>query len=364
MSYVTLTHEQHDKARGLLRDRHHEQVQTLGGYAGSGKTTVLTHLADQLPDWAPCAYTGKATHVLYQRGLKQARTIHSLIYRPIPLRQGGVRFEPKHRHQLNCAGFLVDEASMISRGLYDDMLALQLPVVFVGDHGQLPPVGDKDHHLMCDPDYRLETVHRNAGPIAYFAEHLRHGKSAYDFHDDTGTVRVLGPDEVDDKDLLHCGQIICGYNDTRASLNHKVRKLHGYAEPLAIGERIICLRNSRDHGLYNGQLGAVMHVDFGREELDFRAGKDLYQGVPYHGEVFGTEKQPQHCVIDRSRQVFDYAYAITCHKAQGSEWAKVLVYEQRLRLPDWDHGRWCYTAASRARQQITWVCPTRLRKPA
>src|SRR5262245_55374194 len=135
-----LSREQRDVVRKLLRNRDRDQVQTLGGYAGTGKTTVLRTLADALPDWAPVAFTGTAAHVMEGTG-SSASTIHSTIYRPLPLPGGGWRFVLKGLFELGCAGFLVDEASMVGTGLYRDLLSFDLPVIFVGDHGQLQPVG-------------------------------------------------------------------------------------------------------------------------------------------------------------------------------------------------------------------------------
>ena len=56
-------------------------IQTLGGYAGTGKSTVVKQLKQQLPNFAVCAFTGKAAHVLRRKGVA-AKTIHSLIYTP------------------------------------------------------------------------------------------------------------------------------------------------------------------------------------------------------------------------------------------------------------------------------------------
>src|SRR3954447_26441989 len=55
-------------------------VQTLGGYAGTGKTTVIRTLNEELPLFAVCAYTGKAANVLRRKGVA-ASTIHSLIFK-------------------------------------------------------------------------------------------------------------------------------------------------------------------------------------------------------------------------------------------------------------------------------------------
>src|SRR5262249_24761853 len=164
--------------RSLLKNRDRDQVQTLGGLAGSGKTVIVSALSDALPDFKVCALTGKAATVLLARGTK-AGTIHSTIYEAIK-RGMGVWLRLRQRSDIPCNGFLVDEASMICRDLYDDLLSFGLPIIFVGDHGQFPPIGD-DVFLMATPRYKLETIHRNAGEIAQFGQHLRAGKPARSF---------------------------------------------------------------------------------------------------------------------------------------------------------------------------------------
>src|SRR5262249_39245796 len=202
---MILTREQRRVVQKLLRNRSRDQIQTLGGFAGTGKTTSLRALAEALPGWAPCAFTGKAAFVLRQKGMA-ASTIHSLIYTAQPKPGGGVEFRLRHPCEMGCEGFLVDEASMGSRDLHDDLLSFGKPGIFGGGHGQLANVG-KDVNLISDPTYRLETIHRNAGPIAHFAEHLRKGNPARSFHGD-GAVRVVRTSAVTDRILLRADQVI------------------------------------------------------------------------------------------------------------------------------------------------------------
>ena len=75
-----LSDEQKFVSRELLK--FHKPIQTLGGYAGTGKSTVISHLIDILPNWKVCAFTGKAANVLRKKGVP-ATTIHSLIYKPL-----------------------------------------------------------------------------------------------------------------------------------------------------------------------------------------------------------------------------------------------------------------------------------------
>jgi exodeoxyribonuclease-5 len=238
---------------------------------------------------------------------------------------------------------------MISEDLYDDLLSFGLPCIFVGDHGQLPPVGS-DVYPMRDPDYKLETIHRNAGPIAKFAEHLRRGGAPGSCPGLGESVRVVRRGALTDAMLLDADQIIVAFNKTRVALNRRVRSLLGRTEPLEIGDRVICLRNHKEAGLFNGMQGVVTLVAQG-DRMDFTNddGRE-YRDVPYDPLQFGKltyehDKNPRH--------PFDFAWAITCHKAQGSEWGHVLVQEQYC--PFWEMRRWTYTAASRAQETLTWA---------
>jgi exodeoxyribonuclease-5 len=345
-----LTKEQRAVIKQLLKNLGREQVQTLGGYAGTGKTTVAAVLAERLPTFTCCAYTGKAAYVMRTKGM-DASTIHASIYVPVPQPGGGVVFRLKQPYELGARGFLVDEASMVSSDVYRDLVGFGLPVIFVGDHGQLPPVGS-DVNVMADPQLRLETLHRNAGEIAHFAEHLRKGKRPRSFAF-RRRVRVVESGDVTDTMLLEAGQMICAFNHTRVGLNRRSRCLRGRTALLEKGDRVICLRNSRDAGLFNGQHGRVLAVRAGPvPRLDFRSGGLTYEGLAFDPAAFGNEK-PTLDYNPRAPHPFDYAYCITAHKSQGSEWKRVTVFEQPCR--HWDHRRWAYTAASRAKRFLTWV---------
>jgi exodeoxyribonuclease-5 len=390
-SSVALSDEQRQVFEAVLRNLDADQVQTVGGYAGTGKTVLVGALADRLPSYATCAYTGKAAHVLRKKGVIDARTIHATIYVPIErdltaarehlkalrelfpdhaswedVRQAEeylreLETQPAFRLKEECelhaddgdkvGGFLVDESSMVSRELHDDLLSFGLPVVFVGDHGQLPPVGDSDVYLMADPDHRLETIHRNAGPIARFAEHLRKGGHARAWKGTGNEVHVLSRGAVTDKLLLSADQVIHASNRERVAMNRRVRNLLGRTALLEKDDRVICLRNSRERGLFNGMQGVVSRL--AGVEMDFVDDDGTaFQGVEFDPGQFGQQKYAHRY---GGPHPFDYGYCVTGHKAQGSEWPHVLAFEPSWRGDYWEHERWTYTAASRARERLTWV---------
>lgn len=330
--------------------------QTLGGYAGTGKTTLIKYLTQFFPNFAVAAYTGKAANVLRKKGIP-ATTIHGKIYEPkFDDLSGGVYFDLAY--DVGCEGFIIDEASMVTREIYEDLETFGLPMIFVGDHGQLEPV-DSDFNLMEKPEITLEEIHRNAGDIAKFAEHLRKGWNAKSFKPEEGydgSVEFLYGKHLDPSLLASVDQVICAFNKTRVDINNKVRKYHGYDKEgiINVGERVMCLRNNKSLGLFNGMQGTVtrLHTSkYGRKLMDFQFDGHSYEGICYDPKQFGQEKYS--IKGDKnSPNPFDYAYCITAHKAQGDEWEDVLVVEQKCQ--HWEHKRWAYTAASRPKTKLRW----------
>jgi len=325
--------------------------QSLGGYAGTGKTVVVKYLQQFFPNFAVCAFTGKAANILRKRNVP-ASTIHSVIYEPERMYDGTVEFRLKFNPE--CSGFIVDEASMVSEEIYEDLVSYGLPIIWVGDHGQLEPVGT-NFNLMKNPMYKLETIHRNAGEIARFAEWLRKGKPAITFNGDGSQVRFISKSEIQMDDYLKTDQIICAYNKTRVYINNLIREHLNYKRILEDGEKIICLQNDKNLDLFNGMQGIATNVKINRKHkpiLDFVTDEQTIRFIHYDPEQFGQEK-----FISKwnsaNKAYFDYGYCTTCHKCQGDEWEYVTVYEQKC--AGWEHKRWAYTAASRARSHLDWI---------
>jgi exodeoxyribonuclease-5 len=348
---MLLSDEQKDICIKLLTNVSREPVQTLGGYAGTGKTTVIAHLVHKLQNYAVCAFTGKAANVLRKKGISHAATIHSTIYRqPYEDEDGDLVFDTmKTREELGVNGFIVDEGSMVGAELDSALRSYGLPIIYVGDHGQLEPVGS-DFNLMGNPQYKLETVHRNAGEIAHFAEHLRKGQPASTF-ERGDKVQVCTKFDLNDDILIATDQIICAYNAFRCRTNRHLRSARGYKKQLVVGEKVICLRNNKRLGLFNGMQGTVQRVH-GGHRMDFLSNGILHPKIYYDPHQFGKERLEQKWDRDAPNP-FDWADCITCHKAQGDEWDNIIVYQQNC--DKWDMRRWNYTAASRAKHSIIWV---------
>lgn len=323
----------------------------MAGAAGTGKSTLIQYLIKFFPTFAVAAYTGKASSILRKRGVV-ASTIHSRIYKPY-FDNGVVFFDLTD--DPGCDGFIIDESSMVSESIFQDLQYFKLPIIFVGDHRQLEPI-DSKFNLMLHPDYKLETIHRNAGDIARFAEHLWKGYKAKGFSGSEDKVEIIHKDVTVDL-LLSVDQVICAYNKTRVENNAKIREALGFSGIINVGERVICLKNDRKQGLFNGMQGKVVALyskKGNKKYMDFEFDGTIIKEIWYDPTVFGQESYKAKHVKD-TPNAFDYAYCLTAHKSQGDQFDHVLVIEQKCKK--WDNRRWAYTAASRAISKLKWKIP-------
>lgn len=327
-----------------------QQFLTVGGYAGTGKTTLISRLITSYDNVAVCALAGKAAQVLRSKGVP-ASTIHSLIYIPEEQADGSMLYYL--RPNLDLTKFIiVDEASMVNADLLRDLSSFNLPILFVGDHGQLEPIGDTPN-LMANPTLRLEQIHRQAAdnPILKVAHAFREGEvvAVADYGKGDKLKVCRRPDFWNN--IRPDYQMICGFNATRHAVNRIVRKELGYDCILAENERIIVLRNNRDFGVFNGQQLIVKEI-VRRSPRSIRAEVEDDDGkrfqLTFMAMQFGIDAMIDH--RDRSIILADYAYCITCHKSQGSEYPKVLVLDELA--SKWNPKRWRYTAATRAKDQL------------
>jgi exodeoxyribonuclease V len=329
------------------------QYLTLGGYAGTGKSTLVSYLGEMWDNVAIATLCGKAAHVLRLKGA-DAQTIHSLLYVPFKGANGRPNF--RKRQTLNgTRTLIIDEASMIDHLLFADILSFRLPTLFVGDHGQLEPIGTNPR-LMANPKLRLEKIHRQAmdNPILRLAAAFREGKPVRHWQDPQDRLRIVSRSEFD-RLISPEVQMICGFNETRHKINASIRQMMGLDRQgtVAPGEKLICLRNNRVWNIFNGQQVTVLDIAYeGRNTIDLEVETD-------DGRCFMLpclRRQFGHNPIEgfRSKEVaqMDYGYCLTAHKAQGSEWDNVLALEQISRTCD--ARRWRYTVATRAKERLVY----------
>jgi exodeoxyribonuclease-5 len=244
---------------------------------------------------------------------------------------------------------------MINEVMGEDLMSFGVPVLALGDPGQLPPVHGKGY-FAGEPDVMLTDVQRNAGPIIWLSQEVREGRSLKVGNYDGCEVvdlRTIGKQGLADR-VLQADQLLVGRNNTRKSSNIRVRQLNGIESTIPVkGDKLVCLRNNHEIGILNGQLWeAVEDSTIVDKEVILHIKNDEGEKVEVlaHSHYFeGTE--PEFWEMQEA-QSFDYGYALTVHKAQGSEFDKVVL------LDEWysQHRKeWLYTGITRAAEKITIV---------
>ena len=351
------------------------QIFRLFGYAGTGKTTLAKHFAEQVDgDVQFAAFTGKAAQVMRYRGAVNARTIHSLIYRPkgeeeaVDEVTGKTSMTPtfalNRQSPISKAKLvIVDECSMVDEPLAKDLLSFGAPVLVLGDPGQLPPISGAGYFTEAEPDFLLTEIHRQArdNPIIRLALDVREGREF--MRGDYGAAQVIGRDEVTQELVLDADQVLVGTNRTRRRYNMRLRELKGFSAvyPQA-GDKLVCLRNDPAKGLLNGSLWTTMSsaketVKPGINLLVTPEEDDPERGVAKIKLLKAQFEIPDADIpwaTKKRYDDFDYGYALTVHKAQGSQWNSVVLFDESFAFKDMRQ-RWLYTAVTRAAERLTVV---------
>ena len=389
-----------------------DQVFVLSGYAGTGKTFLIDYLVREelkLKAGTEAVFvspTGKAAANLVRNGTI-AGTVHGLIYvrdfEEMDVDENGeivegdyISFIKKDKIDEKIKLIIIDEASMINETVLIDLLSFGVKCLFCGDGAQLPPVNGTCP-LLENPHFTLKEIVRQAAdnPIVQVATMARQGENIpYGNYGDKVCVipkaRISGAARK--RLFLEADQILCGRNKTRNALNAEIRRYKGIPqeEQLPIeGEKLICTLNDwekpldkagRFH-LVNGIIGTAQNVKESFDDLasmDFTA--DFMQEsvrVPFDTGIFIRGKyrhkygersvtltdgsvahEGNYEVLRKLRIVkeepicrFEFAYAVTCHKAQGSEFDFVIVFDESWAFGE-ERNRWLYTAITRAKEKL------------
>lgn len=305
-------------------------------------------------------------------------TAHRLLYKSIQRSDGTFVHFPR-RPIISFELIVVDEISMLPKSMWDLLLSHRIPVIALGDPGQLPPVMAENNHILDTPHIFLDEVMRQAAEseIIRLTMDIRNGKSLTPFMGQE--VRIVERTELLEPGFLSWGdQIICGKNATRNSINEIMRKIvmqTDNPEP-QVGDRLICLKNDWEcinttgdalvNGL-NGTLTDLKYTDdnpFMQKTPVITFTPSIEDSSPFCGLEIDYKLLVEHEPTVNSNtfksipryfhpKEFDYGYCITCHKAQGSEYDKVIVLEEFLRGENREtHQRWLYTAATRAAKKL------------
>lgn len=358
----------------------------IAGYAGAGKSTLVKFIVEALhlnpADVCYIAYTGKAALVLKEKGCPNSMTAHRLLYKSFPRKDGTFYHMPKRPLDYPYKLIVLDEVSMFPKEMWELLLSHKIHIIALGDPGQLPPIGD-DNGILAQPHVFLDEIMRQAqeSEIIRLTMDIRAGKPLQLFKGNE--VQIIDKSELVNGMLLWADQIICAKNETRRNINQLIRQ-YKYGADVGFapvnGDKVICLRNDWDRPnlngdvMVNGMIGTITNIQYGKpnqwletdliadivpdgyEEDDmFASFDDLH--IDYKlltsGEPTVNKKNFKRFPPVIKPKEFDYGYCITCHKSQGSEYDKVLVFEEFLR--GGDHARWLYTACTRAKKKLVIV---------
>lgn len=362
------------------------------GYAGTGKTTIAKEFAKMVAGRVLFAcYTGKAAHVLRSKGCDSAGTIHSLIYLPksksaqrlrdlqkeyveqadkdasqrildtlqreITSEQDNLKrpmFSVNAQSALNDAALLiVDEVSMVNKLMGEDLESFGIPILVLGDPAQLPPVKGGGYFTNAKPDVMLEEIHRQAADsrVLRIATQVREGKG---LNDDQYIPKGI----LTIEDLAKFDQILVGTNKSRRVINTKMREHLGREGKYPVpGDRLICTRNDGETGLLNGSQWIVMDmiydpdIDILSLEIGSVDEESTVLRIDAHPHPFRGEEIPYWSM--RDAQCFEYAYAMTVHKSQGSQFDTVCVIDESRCFPAHQRRAWLYTGITRASKEVT-----------
>ena len=387
---IELTNEQLDLSDKIIHWYRHygsgKQYFYYSGAAGTGKTTVIKFVIEKLGlerhEVMACAYVGKAVLVLMRHGLN-ASTIHSLIYIPRYFTERSIEFdefgnptETKKKKMkfvlrdhlpANLKLIIIDECAMVNDQMRADILSFGIPVIMMGDQNQLPPVFGKSS-ILDYPDYVLTKIMRQAegDPIVYLSQCILKGIPIE--YGTYGRSQVVSKVPIDDRIVTDHDIIICAKNKTREALNDGIREqvFHYYDRKPMLGDKIICRQNNWSESLNgifltNGLIGNItninycslyrdiIYVDFKPDFMD-ESFEQLSIDYKYMKADYVEKKEFGFTDLEK----FEYAYAITAHLSQGSEYQRVLFMDEKFQDGD-TMKRLRYTAITRARDVITYV---------
>ncbi|MCA5003756.1 ATP-dependent DNA helicase [Sphingobacterium bovistauri] len=422
----------------------------LKGYAGTGKTTIISALVQSLPRLQKksvlLAPTGRAAKVMSAYSGKRALTIHKKIYRKKSVASLQMDFDIAENLHENTL-FIVDEASMIttegfsifSNGLLSDLIQYvqsgkNCTLMLVGDTAQLPPVG-LDYSPALDIEYI--NAQYNLDIFTYeLTDVVRQDKGSGILHNATKIRNEIKLDEespaytfpqfitqgfkdifrmngdrlieglhyaYDKYDIENC-MVICRSNKSANLYNKHIRNQILFRdEEITGGDIVMIVKNNyywlQQHDekhtgfIANGDMAVIKKVsnvhemhgfrfaDLYLEFMDNNEGdaircrvlldslyvdaaqvpyedqQNLYESIAKDYEDISTKKDRMEAIKKdpyyNALQI-KFAYAITCHKAQGGQWPLVFVDQGYMtdEMLNTEFLRWLYTGITRATKEL------------
>ena len=392
---MQLTYKQEEGLKiAVRRYLDNEKVTVISGYAGSGKSTLVRFIIDAIgidEDLVCyCAFTGKAAEILRKKGNKNVCTLHKLLYESIPKPTGGFFRKPKT--MLGYKIIVVDEVSMAPKTLMDLLFTHSVYVICLGDPFQLPPIEkEDDNHLLDNPHIFLDEIMRQEAESEIIQLTMKIRNQEEIKYQDGKDVKIMPYSQLNTGVLLWGDQVLTATNNKRQEINKQIRNLFNRSELPEDGDKLICLRNYwedysiNEDALINGTIGILQNSFQSFRALPYFIKSNIKQFDILMGDLIIPETNDSYNLIEIDRKMlitgekccdwklsyqlgklkpkygdlipkeFTYAYAITVHKAQGSEWNKVVVLEENFPFNKLEHARWLYTACTRSSEKLVLI---------
>lgn len=371
----------------------------LAGRAGTGKTTLIKYFIDRIgldmDDVVFLAFMGKAACQMQRNGLP-AQTIHSFIYKLVkevvrnekgeiqvdskgkPLTKLTFRLRDKSELPKIPLLFILDEAGTVSEEMGNDLCSYGIPIIALGDLCQLPPVFGRPF-FMNHPNVELTKIMRQAenDPIVWLANQILEGNrlspGIY------GNSAVINKSDLTEYQMNEADVILTGTNRLRHEINTlfrtTIRPVKRFEIP-EVGEKIVCRKNNWSRSindsiyLTNGMCGTLEYIDMSSLTknksvlIDFKPDflkHKMFKNVKMDYEhLFSDPALNRGNELDAAKRKrdridkFEFAYALTVHLSQGSQYPNVL-YLNELYGTETFRKQMQYTAITRAEKRITIV---------
>jgi exodeoxyribonuclease V len=437
------------KLSGFILGKDSDHIFVIKGYAGTGKTTLVSALVKSMPalngKTLLLAPTGRAAKVLSGYTQKQAYTIHKKIYIRRSGEEGSAAFHLQQNLHTNTI-FIVDEASMISNSggltkggifgegsLLDDLIeyvfsGTNCKLIFIGDTAQLPPVGmdvspaldleflKQSYSFQVDSFELTEVVRQvsDSGILVNATQirnQIKEQKSLQPHFNLKGFNDVIRIDGADLEDALNDAynkygaeetMIVCRSNKRANIYNQQIRaRIRWQESELSSGDFMMVVKNnyfwlpqeSKAGFIANGDIIEILRVGRVQEMHGFRFADVRMRMIDYPDEPELDVRLMLDTIMSESpalsqqdnKKLFDaimldysdiadrrmrlkkvkedgffsslqvkFAYAVTCHKAQGGQWPCVFVEQGYLTddMLNVEYLRWLYTGITRASEKL------------
>ena len=290
----------------------------------------------------------------------------------------GLSFSLKDQRHLpeNVKLIVIDEASMVDTDIAADLAAFNLPLLAIGDPGQLPPINGTHGFSMEDPDVFLTEIHRQAAenPIIHLATMARQGEliKPGNYGENVRVIRRRNDDATLDMDSE--AMVLVGTHNKRFAITMAIRNALGITSTGPVkDEPILVQKNSREYpalvngsiltcmedvgDLVNGGVSISLRIqdpDQDMLEYNLKCPQALFE--EHHFKKRNTYSGPMKQVYSAKANLeqLDWGHALTVHKAQGSEWDEVVLHDESGVFRG-AGDQWLYTGITRAKNKLTIV---------